>query len=77
MSEAREQFLKALEINPNALGCYSNLADLEKFTPDNPISQAMEAIIGRSRRSCQPIATSRSISRSARPMTISANTPRR
>jgi len=45
MSEAREQLLKALELNPNALGCYSNLADLEKFTREGPQLPAMETIL--------------------------------
>jgi tetratricopeptide (TPR) repeat protein len=46
MEDARQQFRKSLEINPEGLGCYSNLADLEKFTPDNPHFQAMERIMG-------------------------------
>lgn len=46
MDDARTQLLKALEENPNSLGCYANLADLERFTPDNPHFQAMERIMG-------------------------------
>ena len=45
LEEAREQFLKTIELNPWAFGCYANLADLEKYTPDNPRFRAMEAIM--------------------------------
>jgi len=45
MEEAREEFLKTIELNPWAYGCYANLADLQKFTPDNPHFQAMEKIM--------------------------------
>jgi Flp pilus assembly protein TadD len=45
LDDARAQFLKTIELYPWAYGCYSNLADLEKFTPDNPHFLAMEAII--------------------------------
>ena len=47
LDEAREQFLKTIELNPGAFGCYANLADLEKYTPDNPRFQAMEAIMNK------------------------------
>jgi len=45
LDEARDQFLKTIELNPAAFGCYANLADLEKYTPDNPRFLAMEAIM--------------------------------
>jgi tetratricopeptide (TPR) repeat protein len=45
LDEAREQFLQAIEKSPLAYGCYANLADLEKFTPDSPHLQAMQKII--------------------------------
>jgi tetratricopeptide (TPR) repeat protein len=45
LEEGREQLLKSLELNPRAYGIYANLADMEKFTPDNPRFQAMEAIM--------------------------------
>ncbi len=45
LEEAREQFLKTLELNPRAYGCYANLGDLQKFTPDNPQFLAMEKIM--------------------------------
>ena len=45
LEEARDQFLKTIELNPWAYGCYANLADLEKYTPDNPRFLAMEAIM--------------------------------
>ncbi len=45
LEEAREQLLKAIEDNPRAIGIYANLADMEKFTPDNPRLQTMEAIM--------------------------------
>jgi tetratricopeptide (TPR) repeat protein len=45
LEEARTEFLRALELNPRAFGCYSNLADLERFTPDDPHLRAMEAIL--------------------------------
>ncbi len=45
LDEAREEFLKTIELNKWAYGCYANLADLQKFTPDNPQFQAMEAIM--------------------------------
>jgi tetratricopeptide (TPR) repeat protein len=45
LDDAREQFLKTIELNPWAIGCYANLADLQKFTPDNPQFLAMEKII--------------------------------
>ncbi|MEP0322283.1 tetratricopeptide repeat-containing sulfotransferase family protein [Bauldia litoralis] len=46
MDEAREAFRKSLEFNPDGLGCYNNLADLESFGPDNKHFQTMKRIIG-------------------------------
>ncbi len=45
MDEARDQFRKSLEVNPEGVGCYANLADLEKFTADSPQFQTMERIM--------------------------------
>ena len=45
MDDARAQFRKSLEVNPEGVGCYANLADLEKFTPDSPQFQTMERIM--------------------------------
>jgi tetratricopeptide (TPR) repeat protein len=44
LDEARVQFIKTLELAPAALGVYANLADLDKFTPENPQLKAMEKI---------------------------------
>jgi tetratricopeptide (TPR) repeat protein len=44
LDEARAQFIRTLELAPAALGVYANLADLDKFTPDNPQLKAMEKI---------------------------------
>ncbi|WP_137389781.1 tetratricopeptide repeat-containing sulfotransferase family protein [Rhodoligotrophos defluvii] len=41
MEEAKEAFAKALKLQPLAIGAYSNLVDLEKFTPDHPMFVAM------------------------------------
>ena len=54
LEEARTAFLKALEINPRAFGCYSNLADLEKFTADNPHLKAMDAVIAEAGEPASP-----------------------
>jgi len=45
LGDAREQLLKAIDANPKAIGIYANLADMEKFTPDHPHLQTMEAIM--------------------------------
>jgi tetratricopeptide (TPR) repeat protein len=45
LEEARDQLLKTLEMNPQAYGCYANLADMETFTADHPHFLAMEAIM--------------------------------
>jgi len=45
LEEARQKLLEAIELSPLAYGIYANLADMEKFTPDNPRLQAMEAIM--------------------------------
>ncbi|MGN6516602.1 MAG: tetratricopeptide repeat protein [Rhizomicrobium sp.] len=42
MEEARKAFMKALELHPRSIGAYSNIIDLENFTPDNPLFQAMK-----------------------------------
>ena len=47
LEEAKRQLLKTLELAPNAFGVYANLADLEKFTPDNPQFKAMESIFAK------------------------------
>lgn len=44
LEEARAQFIRTLELAPAALGVYANLADLDKFTPDNLQFRAMERI---------------------------------
>ncbi len=41
MEEARAALMRAIELQPNAPGTYSNIADLEKFTPDHPLLPAM------------------------------------
>ena len=45
LDDARNAFIKALEIQPRALGAYSNIVDLEKFTPENPLFVAMSQMI--------------------------------
>jgi tetratricopeptide (TPR) repeat protein len=47
LDDARNTFIKALEVQPRAIGTYSNLVDLEKFTPDNPLFQTMQRIVER------------------------------
>jgi tetratricopeptide (TPR) repeat protein len=47
LEDARNTFIRALEVQPRAIGTYSNLVDLEKFTPDNPLFQAMKRIVER------------------------------
>jgi tetratricopeptide (TPR) repeat protein len=47
LTDARNAFIKALEVQPRAIGTYSNLVDLEKFTPENPLFQAMKRIVER------------------------------
>ena len=47
LEDARNTFIKALEVQPRAIGTYSNLVDLEKFAPDNPLFQTMERIVQR------------------------------
>jgi tetratricopeptide (TPR) repeat protein len=47
LDDARNAFIKALEVQPRAIGTYSNLVDLEKFTPDNPLFQTMQRIVER------------------------------
>ena len=49
LEDARNAFIKALEIQPRALGAYSNVVDLEKFTPDNPLFVAMKQMLDRAR----------------------------
>jgi len=49
MDDARNAFIKALEVQPRALGAYSNIVDLEKFTPENPLFVAMKQMIERAR----------------------------
>ena len=44
LDEARIQFGKTLAMVPNAFGVYANLADLQKFTREDPNFQAMERI---------------------------------
>jgi tetratricopeptide (TPR) repeat protein len=45
LDDARQTFIKALELQPRALGAYSNIVDLEKFTPDNPLFVAMTQML--------------------------------
>ncbi len=47
LEDARNAFIKALEVQPRAIGTYSNLVDLEKFTPENPLFQTMQRIVER------------------------------
>jgi tetratricopeptide (TPR) repeat protein len=47
LEDARNTFIKALEVQPRAIGTYSNLVDLEKFTPENPLFQTMKRIVER------------------------------
>src|SRR5262249_15129356 len=49
LDDARKAFIRALEVNPRALGAYSNVVDLEKFTPDNPLFVAMRQMIERAK----------------------------
>jgi tetratricopeptide (TPR) repeat protein len=49
LDDARKTFIRALEVNPRALGAYSNVVDLEKFTPDNPLFVAMQQMISRAK----------------------------
>lgn len=49
LDDARNTFIKALEIQPRALGAYSNIVDLEKFTPDNPLFVAMKQMVERAK----------------------------
>ena len=42
MDKAREAFTRALTLQPGAIGAYTNLVDIETFTPDHPILAAME-----------------------------------
>ena len=49
LDDARKAFIRALEVEPRALGAYSNIVDLEKFTPDNPLFIAMRQIIERAK----------------------------
>ena len=51
LEDARNTFIKALEVQPRAIGTYSNLVDLEKFTPDNPLFQTMQRIVERVKNS--------------------------
>src|SRR6185295_17628465 len=41
LEDARAALRKAIELQPNAPGTYSNIADLEKFTPDHPLLPSM------------------------------------
>jgi hypothetical protein len=76
LEDARNAFIKALEVQPRAIGTYSNLVDLEKFTPENPLFQTMQRIVERV-KNAKVRPTWRCISRSVRPMTTWANTRRR
>jgi len=50
LDDARKAFIKALELQPRAIGAYSNIVDLEKFTPDNPLFVAMSQMIERAKQ---------------------------
>ena len=45
LDDAKTAFMKSLELNPRAVGVYSNIADLEKFTPDSPMLGKMQELI--------------------------------
>lgn len=45
IKKAREAFFKTLELKPKAFGAFSNLADTETFTPDNPVFLSMKKVI--------------------------------
>jgi tetratricopeptide (TPR) repeat protein len=47
MDDARAMLRRAIELQPNAPGTYSNIADLEKFTPDHPLLATMEGFLAR------------------------------
>jgi len=47
MDDARAAFMRAIELQPNAPGTYSNIADLEKFTPDHPLLKSLEEFAAR------------------------------
>lgn len=47
LEDSRKAFIQALEAQPRAIGTYSNLVDLEKFSEDNPLFQAMARIASR------------------------------
>jgi tetratricopeptide (TPR) repeat protein len=49
LDDARTAFIKALELQPRAIGAYSNIVDLEKFTPENPLFVAMRGIMERAK----------------------------
>lgn len=41
MDDARAALRRAIELQPNVAATYSNIADLEKFTPEHPLLPAM------------------------------------
>jgi len=42
MDDARDAFMKALQLHPRSIGSFSNIIDLENFSQDNPLFQAMK-----------------------------------
>lgn len=45
LDDAKKQFQKTLDRNERAFGAYSNLADLEKFTPKSKLLKKMEKLM--------------------------------
>jgi tetratricopeptide (TPR) repeat protein len=45
MDDARQAFMKALELQPRSIGAYSNIIDLENFSSENPLFQAMKGML--------------------------------
>ena len=53
LDDAKAAFSRSLELNPNALGVYSNIADLEKFTPESPNFKKMQEFLESARGSAE------------------------
>jgi tetratricopeptide (TPR) repeat protein len=49
MDEARAMFAKALELQPDAIGAYSNIVDLENFSKDDRLFKAMIGILDKAK----------------------------
>jgi Flp pilus assembly protein TadD len=48
LEAARQAFVRAIELNPNAVAFYVNLAEVHKFSPGDPHLAAMEALVANS-----------------------------